>query len=216
MNFNPRAPYGARPIRKSFPYFCKNFNPRAPYGARLARNCVPYAYTNFNPRAPYGARLFTPLYTSCCFSFQSTRPVWGATRGGFCFPSDRRISIHAPRMGRDLCGYNAPSRKAISIHAPRMGRDDIYFYVPCKSAEFQSTRPVWGATAKLHNFPVQFCARVTVNSMPQTIFWTKYTCGIVQTTRAYPYFRCEAPGKSLSACASHSDHQHALRLIAGP
>ena len=79
--------------------------------------------------------------------FQSTRPAWGATG---CHPRearDRQISIHAPRMGRDLIvitviesppkNFNprAPHgarrdvacqgmrSEHISIHAPRMGRD---------------------------------------------------------------------------------------------
>lgn len=89
-------------------------------------------------------------------------------------------------------GFLRRSTIDISIHAPHAGRDS-------KTAQF--------SCAVLRKSNSKFNA--TDN------FWTKYTCGIVQTTRAYPYFRCEAPGKSLSACASHSDHQHALRLIAG-
>ena len=34
-------------------------------------------------------------------SFQSTRPVWGATAALFMFSSFPRVSIHAPRVGRD-------------------------------------------------------------------------------------------------------------------
>ena len=57
-------------------------------------------------------------------SFQSTRPVWGATYE-YCVQNVRAIiSIHAPRVGRD------PNRRprrlddgGISIHAPRVGRD---------------------------------------------------------------------------------------------
>ena len=82
---------------------------------------------------------------------------------------ERIISIHAPRMGRDFeNGKRRVIKYDISIHAPRMGRDisifmylvkpsnfnprapygarHIYFYVPYKTVEFQSTRPVWGAT----------------------------------------------------------------------
>ena len=35
----------------------------------------------------------------------------------------------------------------ISIHAPRMGRDKFYFFDLSSCNLFQSTRPVWGATA---------------------------------------------------------------------
>ena len=56
--------------------------------------------------------------------FQSTRPVKGATRGALAFPYGRRVSIHAPREGRDQA----------------MLKDLL------STLEFQSTRPVKGAT----------------------------------------------------------------------
>ena len=148
--FNPRAPYGARQL--SFAEVCKqaNFNPRAPYGARLIARCnVRCQAGNFNPRAPYGARRGIFGCEIYCHLFQSTRPVWGATIAQPTQPQSVVISIHAPRMGRDV----------------QLQKHRVFF-----QCTFQSTRPVWGATAKLHNFPVQFCARVTVNSMQQTIF----------------------------------------------
>ena len=81
---------------------------------------------------------------------------------------DERISIHAPRAGRDVIlfcdplkfpqfqstrpvrgathpdtlGYRAAN---ISIHAPRAGRDGLR-KVKGTASEFQSTRPVRGAT----------------------------------------------------------------------
>ena len=56
--------------------------------------------------------------------FQSTRPVWGATTVDAIKMREWRISIHAPRVGRDLLGAKRLARKCeISIHAPRVGRD---------------------------------------------------------------------------------------------
>ena len=78
--------------------------------------------------------------------FQSTRPVWGATRDAHRAVERTPISIHAPRVGRDgrparrpawvnnfnpraPCGARRadprPRGRAarISIHAPRVGRD---------------------------------------------------------------------------------------------
>lgn len=56
--------------------------------------------------------------------FQSTLPVWRATRAS---PSHRwplrPISIHAPRMGNDHVPVIRPVGRSISIHAPRMGSD---------------------------------------------------------------------------------------------
>ena len=57
INFNPRAPCGARLSRCRCGIRSKNFNPRAPCGARpaTAGNMLESWY--FNPRAPCGARL---------------------------------------------------------------------------------------------------------------------------------------------------------------
>ena len=103
--------------------------------------------TDFNPRAPCGAR---PRYD---IANQATQ----------------QISIHAPRAGRDYFLNKSWLQKLhISIHAPRAGRDRLYyraiarcgyfnprapcgarldgFFYQCQSPEFQSTRPVRGAT----------------------------------------------------------------------
>ena len=103
----------------------KRFNPRAPYGARRVRR-VPAGDggLRFNPRAPYGARLATPTTGWSPRRFQSTRPVRGATRAARPGQPVGGVSIHAPRTGRDV-----PHRRAredappVSIHAPRTGRD---------------------------------------------------------------------------------------------
>ena len=59
--------------------------------------------TRFNPRAPCGARHVSDLaFDLFEGEFQSTRPVWGATEGtqqNLCL---LHVSIHAPRVGRDL------------------------------------------------------------------------------------------------------------------
>ena len=78
--------------------------------------------------------------------FQSTRPVWGAT-GLRRAPNDQRgVSIHAPRVGRDLILPRMASNWMVSIHAPRVGRDDEATMDKFMLEMFQSTRPVWGAT----------------------------------------------------------------------
>ena len=55
----------------------------------------------FNPRAPCGARPSTTQSCSKSGRFQSTRPVWGATEPVGLHGHNGRISIHAPRVGRD-------------------------------------------------------------------------------------------------------------------
>ena len=101
--------------------------------------------------------------------FQSTRPVWGATQAPRRQRPKLSISIHAPRVGRDQsksvgnskavyfnprapCGArrggsaNQTHIGVISIHAPRVGRDAVQMLPPQLQPQFQSTRPVWGAT----------------------------------------------------------------------
>ena len=59
---------------------------------------------HFNPRAPRGARQASRTKTNDELKFQSTRPAWGATLQSHRTGLDRIISIHAPRVGRDLIG----------------------------------------------------------------------------------------------------------------
>ena len=56
--------------------------------------------------------------------FQSTRPVRGGTPSVAIITTERTISIHPPRAGRDvLVGVRAVRLLVISIHPPRAGRD---------------------------------------------------------------------------------------------
>ena len=77
--------------------------------------------------------------------FQSTLPAWGETRRASAATPTAGISIHSPRMGRDMIPDNVEfngvfqstlpawgetrrrgdpeGRETISIHSPRMGRD---------------------------------------------------------------------------------------------
>ena len=84
-------------------------------------------------------------------AFQSTRPLRGATtvKHGK-IPLDD-ISIHAPLAGRDHLQQQLVALVAhvISIHAPLAGRDIPPRRKPGALGEFQSTRPLRGATVKL-------------------------------------------------------------------
>ena len=144
--FNPRAPCGARRSDASLHDYCRYFNPRAPCGARrgLCRYCAMSTY--FNPRAPCGARQHNNKDGKTNKKFQSTRPVWGATLNLIPMGSaikdfnprapcgarpaaeagkaeKTKISIHAPRVGRDFLFVGMVIISVISIHAPRVGRD---------------------------------------------------------------------------------------------
>ena len=96
----------------------------------------------FNPRAPCGARPAKGVGTFGTSLFQSTRPVWGATVVCRSPANTPMISIHAPRVGRDLrCLPCSASQCTISIHAPRVGRDDITGFSNAASKNFNPRAP---------------------------------------------------------------------------
>ena len=104
VNFNPRAPYGARRA-----FFCAFFrqngfqSTRPIRGATFDEGGTADGAGDFNPRAPYGARR------------RRAPPA----------PASNQISIHAPHTGRDLTSLKlAETSSGISIHAPHTGRDD--------------------------------------------------------------------------------------------
>ena len=123
-HFNPRAPRGARHQRRNNPSVQNYISIHAP---RVGRDNVGGTSTclacDFNPRAPRGARLGISAPILPTRPFQSTRPAWGATLLRWSARHRVSISIHAPRVGRDLNGAAAMSDDPISIHAPRVGRD---------------------------------------------------------------------------------------------
>ena len=77
----------------------------------------------------------------------------------------RDISIHAPHTGRDPSdGRTAAYLRQISIHAPHTGRDAAV-EVWCELFNgFQSTRPIRGATAKMHNLCSAFLQQQTIKA----------------------------------------------------
>ena len=80
--------------------------------------------------------------------FQSTLPVWGATPADVINLVRSAISIHAPRVGSDFQWDTKQYLEvSISIHAPRVGSDHGRPTPSGWPRQFQSTLPVWGATA---------------------------------------------------------------------
>ena len=145
-SFNPRAPCGARPNINSFAFAYVLFQSTRPvWGAtlgyeveadecdvsihapRVGRDCVLDAASStsrcFNPRAPCGARLWGLFLYPYFDKFQSTRPVWGATLLTSVTYLPISVSIHAPRVGRDIPVAAISDDTPVSIHAPRVGRD---------------------------------------------------------------------------------------------
>ena len=111
----------------------------------------------------------TPMPYCHTFQFQSTLPVWGATRdsslpdtaiigfnprspcgerllGILPASNEKEVSIHAPRVGSDWQNDIRQEAGRVSIHAPRVGSDSVKTRVEMVHRLFQSTLPVWGAT----------------------------------------------------------------------
>ena len=191
IGFNPRAPCGARPplqilerieivvsihaprvgrdLAARSPRFATSVSIHAPRVGRDAPSHVRHTcFACFNPRAPCGARPYRAGSRRIHRVFQSTRPVWGATRDTLDVEAVALVSIHAPRVGRDPHGRTCsdrphcfnprapcgarPSHSSIrgtalcfNPRAPCGARPIGQRTVP-RAELFQSTRPVWGAT----------------------------------------------------------------------
>ena len=74
-------------------------------------------------RPVWGATRWTG-WTRQCISFQSTRPVWGATACDIFYrTAGQDFNPRAPCGARLWAGVSNQIRRDISIHAPRVGRD---------------------------------------------------------------------------------------------
>ncbi len=151
----------------------KNFNPRAPYGARPWQHlplhpCCPFQSTRPIRGATVRAQIQRPVHAG----FQSTRPIRGATHGNTAARSDRQDFNPRAPYGARLAGASLSMRsqvfqstrpirgatarlkelnkkKKISIHAPHTGRDTGSYCLIVTVQTFQSTRPIRGATRKV-------------------------------------------------------------------
>ena len=153
-NFNPRSPCGERlkyfksnlsslEFQSTLPVWGATINTgRVVLGTKISIHAPRVgsdsavispsdAISHFNPRSPCGERQTTILHYAKPEKFQSTLPVWGATRTSRC--SARLWSYFNPRSP---CGER---RKAFD-HPPH-------------HHAFQSTLPVWGATALRKSSP---------------------------------------------------------------
>ena len=91
-----------------------------------------------SPRVPCGARLLGESPLQEHHTFQSTRPVRGATWYDVFRAARTDVSIHAPRAGRD--------QATTTRHTTRY--------------EFQSTRPVRGATLQRQKISCHSCVSI--------------------------------------------------------
>ena len=124
LNFNPRAPHGARPLTcltvTSFSgfqstrsawsatlpgFFCNPFGRFQ--STRSAWSATPCPLPkrpdppHFNPRAPHGARRFCLPHLHLTVIFQSTRSAWSATLSPLpCYKTNENFNPRAPHGAR--------------------------------------------------------------------------------------------------------------------
>ena len=93
-------------------------------GSDATPSCGTTTEDYFNPRSPCGERLDGAPLVVRGWEFQSTLPVWGATRQPMMVPGSLRNFNPRSPCGerRGNCG-RWPYNGAISIHAPRVGSD---------------------------------------------------------------------------------------------
>ena len=129
-----------------------NFNPRAPRGARPPKEALPTTPPrDFNPRAPRGARPFRPKYTNALSRFQSTCPARGTTKKE---RTNSRTTLHfnprAPRGARHRHRiHHLQGRRHFNPRAPR-GARLLKHAAQLHNNQFQSTCPARGTTLTLY------------------------------------------------------------------
>ena len=155
-----------------------DFNPRAPCGARPGRSAPDHRQNIFQSTRPMRGATRGSVVPIPAVQFQSTRPMRGATSPwGRVRPCQTDFNPRAPCGARPDEASSAPPGRSISIHAPHAGRDVrrrcgrawrrnfnprapcgarlVYANISVKSREFQSTRPMRGATGGRETFAVR-------------------------------------------------------------
>ena len=101
---------------------------------------------NFNPLSPHGERLRPSALCPACTLFQSTLPAWGETAMRIAVLQHAIFQSTLPVWGETATHCEPSDHISISIHSPRMGRDVNVFGKVDTIKRFQSTLPVWGET----------------------------------------------------------------------
>ena len=100
----------------------------------------------FNPLSPHGERPTSAAPPPAKKRFQSTLPAWGETAAAAELTEKVVISIHSPRMGRDLriLRTKRPGHhfNPLSPHGERLTEATRR----AMAEGFQSTLPAWGET----------------------------------------------------------------------
>ena len=100
FHFNPRPPWGGRPIWPCIAIISRNFNPRPPWGGRRRPLSFQPPRGHFNPRPPWGGRRTRKTKALTGFIFQSTPSVGRATMATAPNPTLATGFQSTPSVGR--------------------------------------------------------------------------------------------------------------------
>ena len=147
-DFNPLSPHGERLILPAQLLIHQQFQSTLPAWGETVLRCIGGIFQrNFNPLSPHGERRMSSTAKQTSFYFNPLSPHGERRHACYHPPAGRNFNPLSPHGER----HQSKSRKRysmeISIHSPRMGRDLLMdserqcFYL------FQSTLPAWGETS---------------------------------------------------------------------
>ena len=228
MNFNPRAPCGARRLHRArdlqgdristhAPLAGRDSSPRSTSGrsGRISTH-APLAgrdrrggmagekVEDFNPRAPCEARPSPATSPRTCRQYFNPRAPCGARLRRRPHPQARNdISTHAPLAGRDG-RYNTMNNDLLKFQPTRPLRGaTIYPVFPLFRLFISTHAPLAGRDSKsvqitMHIFAITDKFQMLLHRMPPVRAFCSF---LMQENHAD--FGCEPPKRSLRACASH-------------
>ena len=186
----------------------RDFNPRSPCGERrLPVRSSRQAHVDFNPRSPCGERRTCDSIYARLYRFQSTLPVWGATK--VCCPIHPRSRFQStlPVWGATTVGVARDEGAQFQSTLPVWGATCLSGCMDTMFG-FQSTLPVWGATrvrvvgrdGARHFNPRSPCGErqsTNTNTLPPNNFNPRSPCGERQgmtlTLSRQSYFNPRSP-----------------------
>ena len=105
INFNPRAPCGARPCGEQQHQSKEEFQPTRPLRGATTRSIFQLQLIAFQPTRPLRGATLKGEGSSATSLFQPTRPLRGATFHFHDLILPKYISTHAPLAGRDYAKH---------------------------------------------------------------------------------------------------------------
>ena len=144
--FNPRAPCGARPWSLPLSATRRTFQSTRPvWGATSAMLSGGAVTSGFNPRAPCGARRILKSCWQCIQRFNPRAPCGARPLPRVFLPGRAGFNPRAPCGARRLRGGGGHNHRRFNPRAP-CGARPLLDAIREMAVQFQSTRPVWGAT----------------------------------------------------------------------